>query len=111
MSIPSGSPADLDYLPSIAGFEWLSFSLASLCLIQVSPLSPVLTSNLPLTFSARVVLLATSPPLLFLLAEFCPMFPRALEGHRWYHSKFGVTGDGKGGKYPRERKAVFPGLL
>ncbi|CAO1614153.1 unnamed protein product [Jaminaea pallidilutea] len=91
-------------------FEWLSYSIAALSVTALSPLSPS-SSTLPITPSARLVLILTSPPFLFLLAEFCPMFPRAIEGHRWYHSRFGVEGDGKGGKYPRDRKAIFPGLL
>lgn len=73
----------------------------------MSPQTPVL----PLTLQARLILFATSPPFLFLLAEFCPMLPRAISGHRWYHDKFGTEGDGKGGKYPKERWAVIPGLV
>ncbi|KAG9027537.1 hypothetical protein FRB95_007638 [Tulasnella sp. JGI-2019a] len=44
-----------------------------------------------------------SPPWLFVINEIAEMLPRALSGHRWYHSKFE--------SYPKERKAVIPFLL
>lgn len=66
---------------------------------------------MPLTLAGRAALLATTPPLLFALIEVCAMLPRAVRGHQWYHTKFGVEGDGKGGRYPRARKAVIPYLL
>lgn len=109
-SVPFPSSTMLTLLLGISGFEWLSYALAAVSVTALSPLSP-LSATLPLNNAARAILFLTSPPFLFLLAEFCPMFPRALKGHEWYREKFGVEGDGKGGRYPKSRKAIFPGLL
>lgn len=91
-----------------SGFEWLSYSMACFSITAFSPFAP---RPLPLTITARTLLFLLSPPFLFLLAEFCPMFPRALTGHQWYHTRFGIQGDGKGGRYPRDRKAVIPFVI
>lgn len=92
----------------LQGLEWSSFALAAL---SQSPLSPLSSRNLPLTTLGRLSLLFTSPPLLFPILEVAVMLPRAVKGHQWYQSKFGVQGDGKGGRYPKERKAVIPYLI
>lgn len=100
-------PRSLHVLP---GGEWLSFAVAASAVTAISPWNPA-SSSLPLTASARAVISLTSPPFLFLLVEFIPMFSRALQGHAWYRAKFGVEGDGKGGRYPKNRRAIIPGLL
>ncbi|CAO1629589.1 unnamed protein product [Sympodiomycopsis kandeliae] len=91
--------------------EWLAYSILTFSLSRVSPAQLASSSSCQVPFTTTVVLFLLSPPFLFLLAEFSAMFPRALKGHEWYHDKFGVQGDGKGGTYPKGRKAIFPGLL
>lgn len=39
----------------------------------------------------------------FMVFTFCNLVPRAIAGHRWYLDKFR--------DYPKERKAIFPGLF
>lgn len=91
--------------------EWLSYSILTFSLSRLASTNLVALSPCTVSWTTTAVLYVTSPPFLFLLAEFSAMFPRALKGHEWYHEKFGVQGDGKGGKYPRERRAVIPYLL
>lgn len=88
----------------------MSYAVAALSLSSISPLSRA-TSSPPLVWWAYPLLLLSAPPALFVLSEVTSMLPRALNGHAWYRAKFGVQGDGKGGRYPAERKAIFPGLL
>ncbi|CEH17462.1 Steroid reductase [Ceraceosorus bombacis] len=90
--------------------EWSFYALGALSLSAISPLSRANTSP-PLVWWAYPLLLLSAPPALFVLSEITAMLPRALNGHAWYRAKFGVQGDGKGGRYPAERKAIFPGLL
>lgn len=97
--------------PPTQGFEWLSYSILTFALSQVSPAAIAASATCTVPPITTLVLYLTSPPFLFLLAEFSAMFPRALKGHEWYHDKFGVQGDGKGGKYPKDRKAVIPFVL
>jgi 3-oxo-5-alpha-steroid 4-dehydrogenase 1 len=92
----------------MTGLEWFFFALAALSQTTLSPLS---SSSLPLTTLGRWSLLLTAPPLLFPIMEVCVMLPRAVNGHQWYKTKFGVEGDGKGGRYPKSRKAIIPYLL
>lgn len=94
-----------------SGVEWLSYSYLTFSLSRVSPSNLATSTGCQVPLTTTVLLYLFSPPFLFLLAEFSAMYPRALKGHEWYHAKFGVQGDGKGGKYPRERSAVFPALF
>lgn len=103
------SVAQADRPPSNSpGIEWFSYALAALSQTKLSPLA---ANALPLTWSGRLALLISAPPLLFAITDVSVMLPRAIRGHEWYYSKFGVEGDGKGGRYPRERKAVIPYLV
>ncbi|WVR06941.1 hypothetical protein IAU60_003977 [Kwoniella sp. DSM 27419] len=93
-------------------FEWSCFALAA----SPYPLIPLSSaSRLALQSSALGQVAAyiakiwwpaslLSPPWMFVLAEITSMLPRAIRGHRWYAEKFGD-------KYPKDRKAVIPGLL
>lgn len=105
----------------------MSFAVAAYSLTPISPyctqqlrdrfplypgeIMPISLPFPPLVTLARVLIFLTSPPALFLFMEIPPMIARAISGHDWYQKKFGVEGDGKGGKYPKGRKAVIPGLL
>ncbi|CAO1619061.1 unnamed protein product [Parajaminaea phylloscopi] len=111
-SIPQGGLYQFVSFPNYLceWFEWLSFAVAALSVTGLSPTTSA-SASLPLTHGARAALILTSPPVIFLIAEFMPMFPRALQGHQWYRTRFGVEGDGKGGRYPKTRKAVLPGIL
>lgn len=90
------------------GIEWSGYALAALSQTTLFPNTP---GALPLTRSGRLALLFSAPPFVFVLVEIAVMLPRAIKGHQWYHSKFGVEGDGSGGRYPRQRKAVIPFFL
>ncbi|MGC7223654.1 3-oxo-5-alpha-steroid 4-dehydrogenase, partial [Mycobacteroides abscessus subsp. massiliense] len=46
----------------------------------------------------------TLPGLIFVLFSIANLLPRALSIHRWYRQTFPI-------EYPRERKAIVPGLL
>lgn len=39
-----------------------------------------------------------------LTSRYSAMLPRALKGHKWYQEKFGK-------EFPKERKAIIPGIL
>ncbi|KAI0033729.1 3-oxo-5-alpha-steroid 4-dehydrogenase-domain-containing protein [Vararia minispora EC-137] len=47
---------------------------------------------------------SVSPPWAFLSSEIGAMLPRAVRGHKWYHTRFGRA-------YPPERKIVIPFIL
>jgi 3-oxo-5-alpha-steroid 4-dehydrogenase 1 len=90
-SIPRGLLFDYISFPNYfcEWIEWTGFALAA---------APVPT------FTSRNALFQTlSPPWLFVLAEILVMFPRAWQGHRWYHARFP--------DYPKERKVVIPFIL
>ncbi|KAK6909959.1 hypothetical protein I203_103985 [Kwoniella mangroviensis CBS 8507] len=93
--------------------EWTCFALAatssSTALLALPPLS---TLRLQAGLRGSIVKLIAKiwwPPYLlhptwmFVLAEITSMLPRALRGHGWYKEKFD--------QYPKERKAVIPGIL
>lgn len=108
--VPQGGLYSLVSFPNYLSewFEWSSFALAAL---SQTPLSPLSANAVPLTLVGRLALLTASAPVLFVLVEIASMLPRAVRGHQWYHTKFGVEGDNKGGRYPSKRKAVIPYVL
>ncbi|WWC89212.1 uncharacterized protein L201_004130 [Kwoniella dendrophila CBS 6074] len=93
--------------------EWSSFALAATSFS--TPLIPLpLLSNLVMKTGIRSNIVQTiskiwwpsyllHPTWMFVLAEITSMLPRALKGHLWYKEKFD--------NYPKDRKAVIPGLL
>ncbi len=46
----------------------------------------------------------TTSAWIFALSTFSNLFPRALEYHKWYKTKFGD-------EYPKERKAIIPFII
>ncbi|WVN88418.1 uncharacterized protein L203_103627 [Cryptococcus depauperatus CBS 7841] len=92
--------------------EWAAWSLAAnpCPFIALPPFSSLLLTTGPthtfLSILSQIYwpknLLA--PSWTFVLAEVASMLPRAIRGHEWYKKKFGD-------KYPKERKAVIPGIL
>jgi steroid 5-alpha reductase family enzyme len=44
------------------------------------------------------------PGLIYMLWVALPLFAQAIEAHRWYNDKFGD-------EYPKNRKAIFPGIF
>lgn len=107
-------------------FEWLGFAIAATCLSPAPALPAASTGHAATAIvsegagkiveSASAVLLPAArnkllesatyltPPFLFLYAEIATMLPRALKGHAWYQDKFNK-------EFPRDRKAIIPGLL
>ncbi|UZJ52451.1 hypothetical protein CBS101457_001771 [Exobasidium rhododendri] len=108
--IPEGGLYSLISFPNYYT-EWLEWFFFAVAALSQSSLSPLSSSSPPLTTLGRWSLLLTAPPLLFPLMEVSVMLPRAINGHAWYRRKFGVQGDGKGGRYPKGRKAVIPYLI
>ncbi|PFH51235.1 hypothetical protein AMATHDRAFT_59523 [Amanita thiersii Skay4041] len=89
--------------------EWFGFALAA-APVPVASLSALLgvfsleTVKEAWTDPAHVFAPNLAPPWVFFIAEVFFMFPRAYNGHRWYHEKFGE-------RYPKERRAVIPFLV
>ncbi|PWN48858.1 hypothetical protein IE53DRAFT_318639 [Violaceomyces palustris] len=87
--------------------EWFSYSLAALHLLPIFPPSASLFSDpttLVQSLRSNLSVMLSTPAFLFPLVEVCVMLPRAVNGHRWYIETFAD-------RYPKERKAVLPGLL
>ncbi|KIJ51312.1 hypothetical protein M422DRAFT_223830 [Sphaerobolus stellatus SS14] len=109
-AIPYGGLYSLISYPNYTSewFEWLGFAIASSALTSQLPLSHVVFAFAPgrvnlgplsqIPFIQRM-----TPPWIFFFSELFLMFPRAWNGHKWYHKKFP--------DYPRERKIVIPFLL
>jgi 3-oxo-5-alpha-steroid 4-dehydrogenase 1 len=94
--------------------EWLGFALACSAttlhappLPHISPdrynhpISSLMFQYVPILRSNSTLLI---PPFIFFFLEVVLMLPRALSTHKWYHDKFRDS-------YPKQRRAVFPGVL
>ncbi|KAG6889506.1 hypothetical protein C0995_000675 [Termitomyces sp. Mi166 len=91
--------------------EWTGFALAASPFPLLSslslPISPIAAFEaLRSIIEAPAVSFVPSltPPYIFLLNEVLLMLPRAVRGHRWYRTRFGLA-------YPSERRAVIPFLV
>ncbi|WVQ99596.1 hypothetical protein IAU59_006732 [Kwoniella sp. CBS 9459] len=97
----AASPRPLIPLPTLASLHLQSLaSTAS----SSGPLSNVLLSLVGYMEKIWWPSYLLAPGWMFVLAEITSMSPRAIRGHAWYREKFGD-------RYPKERKAVIPGLL
>nr|XP_019011057.1 3-oxo-5-alpha-steroid 4-dehydrogenase 1 [Kwoniella pini CBS 10737]OCF49838.1 3-oxo-5-alpha-steroid 4-dehydrogenase 1 [Kwoniella pini CBS 10737] len=94
--------------------EWIEWSFYALAATSnpLIPLPPISQLRLQAGLRGSLVKVIAKtwwpsyllhPAWMFVLAEIASMLPRALRGHRWYKEKFS--------NYPKERKAVIPGLL
>lgn len=108
--IPQGGLYSLISFPNYFS-EWLEWTFFALAALSQTSLSPLSANSVPLTLAGRIALFLTTAPVLFVLVEIASMLPRAIRGHQWYHSKFGIEGDNKGGRYPSQRKAVIPYII
>ncbi|KAF8583817.1 hypothetical protein K439DRAFT_1653370 [Ramaria rubella] len=109
-AIPYGGLYSLISYPNYASewFEWLGFAIATSVLTDQLAAThlvfPFASDRLGLGAISEIRFVQRlTPPWLFLLSEVFLMFPRAWNGHKWYHKTFP--------DYPRERKAIVPFLL
>ncbi|KAG6908164.1 hypothetical protein DXG01_005864 [Tephrocybe rancida] len=88
--------------------EWAGFALAAspppLSSLSSAPVSIFEALRTALKTPAASFAPLLTPPYVFLLNEVVLMLPRAIRGHRWYRTRFGVA-------YPPERRAVIPFLV
>jgi 3-oxo-5-alpha-steroid 4-dehydrogenase 1 len=102
---PWGGVSNPSYLSE--WIEWAGFALACSSTGLRAPPLPSSSSNhsffglVPVVDADSVFLI---PPWIFVFLEIVLMLPRALSAHRWYHDKFRGT-------YPKQRRAILPGLL
>ena len=99
-------------------FEWLCFAIASLVVIlpalvpaptAAAAVKGAVGNNLGLFYYISrlfqtISVLFRIPPSLFFVTVTIVTLPRALKGHQWYLKTFGD-------KYPKNRKAIVPGIL
>ncbi|KAG6809842.1 hypothetical protein H0H92_014534, partial [Tricholoma furcatifolium] len=109
-SIPQGGLYSLVSYPNYLceWIEWAGFALAAAPIpfptLSLNPFSPFEALKAVIQAPASSFAPMLTPPYIFLLNEVLLMLPRAVRGHKWYHSRFGAS-------YPAERRAVIPFLI
>ena len=88
--------------------EWTGFAIAAAPSLTI-PVPPGTVFSVmgytldPAALGAAAPTALLAPAWAFVLCEVTSMLPRAIRGHKWYKDQFKT--------YPKNRKAVIPGLV